>query len=148
MRCRLGVGEGAVGKAQRIVHSPEDPQRNRIKGFRCSAGIPAEPVGEVGIARRVVELDGLLKMLMGAGKVAEIPAGHAGDAVRDQGLGAIRPVDGLALEKLGHFAQRCGFAARKVPDPETVIDGKPFEASSTRLANSRARANAALVSGA
>src|SRR6516164_10903137 len=117
-------------------------------GFCCGAGILAKPVGGITVARLVVELDGLLKMLMGVGKVAEIPAGHAGNAVRDQGLGAIRPVRGLAPEKLGHFAQWCGFAARKVPDPQTVIDGKPFEASSTRLANSRARANAALVSGA
>jgi hypothetical protein len=46
MRCRLGVGEGAVGKAQRIVDSPDHPQRDRIKGFRCGAGIPAESVGE------------------------------------------------------------------------------------------------------
>src|SRR6516162_1968993 len=34
MHCRLGVGEGAVGKAQRIVDSPEPPQREGIIGFR------------------------------------------------------------------------------------------------------------------
>src|SRR5215469_18693248 len=72
----------------------------------------------------VVELDGLLKMLMSAGKVAEIPAGRAENAVSDQGLGTIWPGRGFAQEKLRHFAQRCGFAAREVPDPKTVISGE------------------------
>jgi hypothetical protein len=30
----------------------------------------AEAVGEIGMARLVVELDGLMKMMMGAGKIA------------------------------------------------------------------------------
>src|SRR6516165_12795836 len=44
------------------------------------------PVGETAMARRVVEFDGLLKMLVSVGKVAEIKVVGAGDAVRDQGL--------------------------------------------------------------
>ena len=74
----------------------------------------------------VVELDGVLKMLLSAGKVAEIKAGHAGNEVRDQGLGTIRRGHGFAQEKLRHFAHRGGFAARKVPHPKTVIGGEPF----------------------
>jgi len=77
MHRRLGVGEGVVGKAQSLVDAPENPQRDCIKGFRCGAWIRAEPVREIAIARWVVERDGLLKMLMGAGKVAEIEAGLA-----------------------------------------------------------------------
>ena len=38
----------------------------------CGAGITPEPVGEIGVACLIVELDGLLKMVMGAGEVAEI----------------------------------------------------------------------------
>ena len=68
----------------------------------------AEPVGEIAVARRVVELDGLVKMLLSAGKIAEITAGHSGDAVSDQSLEAIRPGRGFAQEKLRHFAQRGG----------------------------------------
>jgi len=78
------------------------------------------------MARLVVELDGLLKMVMGAGKIAEINAGEAENAVRDQGLGAIRLRRGFAQEKLGNFAHRCGFAARQVPRPKTVIGAEPF----------------------
>src|SRR5215471_18709153 len=74
----------------------------------------------------IVELDSLLEMLMGAGKVTEIKAGVAGNAMRDHGLGAIRHSCGFAQEKLGNFAQWCGFAARKVPDPKTVIGGEPL----------------------
>jgi hypothetical protein len=124
MRCGRGVGEGAVGKAQRTVDSPEHPQRDCIKGFRCGAGIPSEPVGEIGMVRRVVELDGLLKVLMGAGKVAEIKAGLAGNAVRDHSLGTIGPGCGFAQEKLGQFAHRCRFAAVQMPHPKAVIGGK------------------------
>ena len=149
VRCRLGIDECAVGKRQSLVDSTEHPQRDSVVNLRCGAGIRAEPAGEIGMTRRVVELDGLLKMVMGASKVAEIPAGVAENAMPDQGLGAIRPGRGFAQEKLGHFAHRCGFAARKVPDPDPKIRGKPrSEASSTRLANPRARAKAALVSGA
>jgi hypothetical protein len=68
--------------------------------------ILAEPVGEIGMARLVVELDALLIMVMSAGKITEIKAGGTGIAVRDQGLGAIRLGRGFAQEKLGHFAQR------------------------------------------
>jgi hypothetical protein len=61
MRCRLSISQGAVGKAQSLVDSPEHPQRDGIIGFRCSTGMLAEPVGEIAMACRVVELDGLLK---------------------------------------------------------------------------------------
>jgi hypothetical protein len=43
------------------------------------------------MARLVVELNAFLKLLMGAGNVAEIQTGEAGNVVSDQGLGAIRP---------------------------------------------------------
>jgi hypothetical protein len=72
MRRRLGIGEGAVDEAQSFVDFPEHPQREGIIGFRCGARILAESVREIGMARLVVELDGLLKMVMRAGKVAEI----------------------------------------------------------------------------
>jgi len=78
------------------------------------------------MARRIVELNGLLIMVVGAGEAAEIKAGGAGNAMRDQGLRTIRPGSGFAQEKLGHFAHRCGFAAGKMPDPKTVIGGEPF----------------------
>jgi hypothetical protein len=67
MGCRLGVGEGTVGKRQSLVDSPEHPPRGGIKNFCDDAGIRAEPVGEISVQRRIVELDGLLKMLMRAG---------------------------------------------------------------------------------
>jgi hypothetical protein len=124
MRCRLGVGEGAVGKAQRLVDSPEHPQC--VPNLRCGTGILAEPVDEIGIVRLVVERDGLRKMVMGAGKVAEIKAGLTGNAVCNHRLGTIRPGPGLAQEQLGHLVRRCGFAAGQMPDPKTVIGGKPF----------------------
>jgi hypothetical protein len=75
------------------------------------------------MARRVVELDSFLKMIMGTGKVAEVKAGRAEIAVRDQGLGTIRPGRGFAQEKLGNFAHRCGFAASQMADRQTVIEG-------------------------
>jgi len=60
MRCRLGVGNRAGGKEQSLIDSTEHPQREGIIGFRCRARILAEPVGEPGMARRIVERDGLL----------------------------------------------------------------------------------------
>jgi hypothetical protein len=126
MRCRLGVDQGVVGKAQSLVDSSEHPQRNGILYLRYDAGIRAEPVGEIAVAGRVLELDGFLKMIMGASKIAEIPAGGAENAVRHQDLGAIRPGRGFAQEELGHFAERCGFAATKVPRQKTVIRGEPL----------------------
>src|SRR6516165_6046136 len=86
----------------------------------------AEAVGEIGVPRPGPEFEGLLKMLMGASKVAEIPVGDAGSAVRDQGLGAIRPSHGFAQEKLRHFARWCGFVACNVPEPDPIICRKPF----------------------
>ena len=86
----------------------------------------AEPAGEIAMARRDVELDGLPKMLMSAGKIAEIKAGGAGNAVRDHSLGAIRAGGRFAQEQLGHFAHRCGCAAVQMPQPKTEIDGEPF----------------------
>src|SRR5262245_55730349 len=78
------------------------------------------------MARLVVELDSLLKMVMGAGKVGEIKAGDAETAVRYQGFKAIRAGRGFAQEKLRHFAQRCRFAAVQMPHEKTVIGGEPF----------------------
>jgi hypothetical protein len=77
------------------------------------------------MARLVVELDGLLKMLMAVGQVAEIKASEAGNTVRDHNFGTIRQGRGFAQKKLGHFAHRRGFAAGQMPHPETVIGGKP-----------------------
>jgi hypothetical protein len=71
------------------------------------------------MARLVVELDGFLKMLMGTGKIAEMKARGARNAVSDQGLRAIGC--GFAQEKLGYFAHRCRFAAVQMPDKKTVI---------------------------
>jgi len=126
MRCRLGVGEGAVGKRQGLVDSTEHPQYERVVTLCEGAGIPAEPVGETAIARLAVELGGLLKMVMGAGKIAEIKASGAEVAVRDHNLGTIRLGRGFAQEELGHFARRCQFAAVQMPHPETVIGREPF----------------------
>jgi hypothetical protein len=126
MACRLGGGECAVGKAQSLVDSPEHPQCEGVQNLRRGAGILAEPVGEIGMARLVVELDGLLKMTMSAGKVAELKAIAAGNTVRDQGLGTIRPGRDFAQEKLRHFAHRCRFAAAQMPAPKTVIGGETF----------------------
>src|SRR6516164_2373585 len=124
MRCRLGVGEGAVGKRQSLVESTEHPQCDRVHNLRWSAGIRAEPVGEITMARPVVELESALKMVMGAGEISEVKAGEAEIAVRDQGLGAIRPGCGFAQEKLGDFAHRCGFAAVLMAHPKTEIGGE------------------------
>jgi hypothetical protein len=81
VRRELGVGEGTVGKREGFVDSTENPQRDGVINFRLGAGILAEPVGEIGIAGRVVKLDGLLKALVGAGKISEIKAEEAGYAV-------------------------------------------------------------------
>ena len=67
-----------------------------------------------------------LKMLMGTGKIAEMKAGGAGNAVSDQGLRAIGLRCGFAQEKLCDFAHRCRFAAGEMPDPKTVIGGEPL----------------------
>src|SRR5262249_54152486 len=72
VRRRFRIGEGAVGKAQRIVDSTEHPQCEGVQNLRYGARIMAEPVGEIAMACLIVELDGLLKMVMSAGKVAEI----------------------------------------------------------------------------
>jgi hypothetical protein len=96
MRCRFGIGEGLVGKPQSFVDSTEHPQCESVENLRCGARIRAEPVGETAMARLVVDFDALLEMVMGAGKIAEIPAGGAGDAVRDHGLGVIGPGCGFA----------------------------------------------------
>src|SRR5215470_2791084 len=90
MRRRLGVGEGAVSKRQSLVDPTEHSQHDGVHNLRRGAGILAEPIGEIAMLRRVIELDGLLKMLMGAGKIAEIPAADGGTAMCDQGLGTIR----------------------------------------------------------
>ena len=124
MRCRLGAGESAVGKRQGLVDSTEHPQHEGVVNLRCGAGILAKPVGEIAMARRVVELDSLLKMVMSARKIAEINTGLTGNAVRIQAFGAVRLSRRFAQEKLRHFARRCGFAPRKVPDPKTVIGGE------------------------
>src|SRR5262249_19892863 len=140
MRGRLGVDEGAVGKTDSLVDPTEPPQCEGVENLRCGARILAEPVGEIAIRRLVAEFDTLLKMVMGAGKVAEIKAGLAGNTVGNQGLGTIRPGRGFAQKKLRHFAHRCRFAAGQMPHPKTVIGGEPLAVSSTRFASSRARA--------
>src|SRR6516162_10114041 len=124
MRRRLGVGESAVGEAQRIVDSTKNPRREGVENLRCAAGILTEPVDEIAVARLVVEFETLLRMVVSTGKIAEMKAGDAGNAVRDQGLRTIGPRRGFAQEKLGHFAHRRGFAAIKVPEPKTVIGGE------------------------
>ena len=63
---------------------------------------------------------------MGRGVVAEIEAGAAEYAVRDHGLGAIRPGDSLAEKQLGNLARRRRFAAHKMPIPKTPIDRETF----------------------
>ena len=60
MRCRLGVGEGALGKRQSLVDPPEHPQCEGVENLRYNAGILPEPVGEIAMARLIIELDGLL----------------------------------------------------------------------------------------
>src|SRR6516225_8562706 len=102
--------ERTVGKPQSLIDSTEHPQCEGVTNPRPGAGIPAEPFGEIAIARLVVELESFLKMLMCVSKIAEIKAGEAGDAMCDRGLGTIRPSGRFAQEKLCHFAQRCGFA--------------------------------------
>jgi hypothetical protein len=87
MRCRFGVGEGAVGKPQSLVDSPEHPQRDGINGFRCGAGILTEAVDEIAVACLIVELDSLLRMIMGAGKIAEMKAGSFNYLADCQGAG-------------------------------------------------------------
>ena len=44
MCCRLGIGEGAFGRAQSLVDFPEHPQREGIVYFRYGAGIIPEPI--------------------------------------------------------------------------------------------------------
>ena len=130
-RYRSPVRRYRAGKAARRDHAPgarslryEPNVRPRIA--RHSAIAPRRARH-----RRVVEcpepntggVDCPLMMVMSAGKIAEIKAGLAGNAVRDQAIG---PGRGFAQEELGHFAQRCGFAAGRMPDAKTVIGGEPF----------------------
>jgi len=115
MACRLGVGEGAVGKTQRIVDSPEHPQCQGVENLPCGARILAKPAGEIAMARLVIELDGLLKMVMGAGKIAELKAGAAGNVVHDQGLGAIRL--GCASRRKSSAISRIGAGSPRVKCP-------------------------------
>jgi len=126
MRRRFCVGEGTVGKPQSLIDSAQHPQCEGVENLRYGTRIMAEALGEITMARLVVELDRLLIMSMGAGKVAGIPAGGAGSEVRDQGLGAIRAGGRFAQEQLCHFAHRYGFAAVHMPKPQTVIGGEPF----------------------
>ena len=128
MRCRFGIGERTIGKAQSLVDPTEDPQCEGVPNLSCGAGIRAEPVGEIAMTRLVVELETLLIMVMGAGKVAETKAGVAEVAVRDHSLGTIRPGRRFAQEQLGHFAHRLGFATIQMTHPKTVIGGEPYRA--------------------
>ena len=123
---RLGIGEGTFGKRQGLVDPTENPQREGAPNFRGGVRILTEPVGEIAMPRRVVERDSLPKMVMGAGKVTEIPAGLTGNAVCNHRLGAIRPGRRFAQEKLGHFTHRCGFAAARMPRPKAVIGREPL----------------------
>jgi hypothetical protein len=61
----------------------ENPQRDGVPNLCRGQRILAEPAGEIAMACRDVELDSLLKMLMSAGKIAEMKAGDAGNAVCD-----------------------------------------------------------------
>ena len=122
---RLGIGEGKFGKRQGLADPTENPQREGVPNFRGGARILTEPVGKIAMQRRVVERDSLPKMVMGAGKVTEIPAGLTGNAVCNHRLGAIRPGRGFEQEELGHFAHRCGFAAARMPRPKAVIGREP-----------------------
>ena len=129
MRDELGVGQGTVGKRECFINSAEHPKRDGINNFRDGPGILAETIGKITMPRRIVEREDLPNMLVGGGKVAEIPAVVAGHAVRDHGLGAIRPGSGLAQEKLRRVAHRRRFAARAVPRPKTEIGGEAFRQS-------------------
>src|SRR6516165_12591230 len=60
----LGVGEDPIGASERIVDLTKNPQREGVENLRCGARILTEPVGQIAVARRVVEFDGLLKMIM------------------------------------------------------------------------------------
>src|ERR1700745_2984852 len=91
VRCRGSIGESEVGKTQSLVDLPEHPLRKGIIYFRVAAGIVTKPIGEIAGARLVVKFDGLPRMLLGTGTIAEEKAGDAGYAVRDHGLGTIRP---------------------------------------------------------
>src|SRR6516162_9064366 len=126
MRCRLGIGERAVGKVQSLVDPTEHPQCEGVVNLRCGARILTEPVGEITMARLVVELDGLLKMVMSAGKVAEAKAVNSRNAMSDQGLRTIRLGCGFAQEKLRYFAHPSMFATDGRSDIKTVIGGKSF----------------------
>src|SRR6516162_8052798 len=116
MRCRFGVGERPVGKAQRLVGSAEHPQYKGVVNLRCGARILTEPVGEIAMACRVVELDGPLKMAMSAGEVAEIEAGEAGNAVRNHSLRAIRPA--VASRRKSSAISRIGPGSPRVRCPD------------------------------
>src|SRR5690242_2242601 len=74
----------------------------------------------------VIEFDGLLKMVMSAGKVSEIQTGEAGTAMRDHSLRTIRPSHGFAQEQIGDFAERFRFATVQMSHPKTVISGESF----------------------
>src|SRR5262249_27727716 len=74
MRHRFGVGESAFGKRQSLVDSTEHPQCEGVENLRCRPGVLAEPVSEIGMTRLVVEHESLLKVVVGAGKITEIPA--------------------------------------------------------------------------
>src|SRR3974377_1598424 len=126
MRCRLGIGERAVGKVESLVDSTEPPPCEGVVNLRRGAGILTEPVGEIAMARLVVEFDGLLKMVMSADKVAEAKAVNAGNAMSDQGLGTIRLGCGFAQEKLRYFAHPSMFATDGRSDVKTGIGGKTF----------------------
>jgi hypothetical protein len=126
MPCRPGVGDGTVGKRQRLIDSAKHPKRDSIENFRGGARILAEPIGKIAMPFPAVEIDRLLKMIMGSSEVAEIPAGDAGNTMSDQSLGVTRPGVRFAQEQLRHVAHRHPFAAREMPHPKTVIGGQPF----------------------
>ena len=53
----FGAIESAFGKRQRIIDLTKNPQCKSVANLRCDAVILAELVGEVAMARLVVEFD-------------------------------------------------------------------------------------------
>ena len=85
---RFSVGERTVGYAQGFVGSAKNPLRDGVPHLCRGQRILAEPVGEIAMQRPVVDRDRFSKVLVGGDKVAEVPAGDAGNAVCNLSLRA------------------------------------------------------------
>ena len=78
------------------------------------------PVGEIAVARLIIEFDGLLKMVMGACKIAKIPAGEAAmwhSLVRN---------GGVMIMSLRHGAVPPGRRMFEVAAEETIALAQPL----------------------